>query len=702
MRANSKITVPTSNQRNIQRLLNPRSIILIGGNLALGVRDSSLQFGFEGNIWHINPRNFSEEKFDDALKKLPEIPDSAYIAVPSVQTVSVVRSLAKIGVGGCICYASGFAEMGHEGVELQNKLVEAAGDMALLGPNCFGMIDYRTGLYFWIGEIPERRKGKGIAIVSQSGAIAEFVAMQRREVPIVSIASVGNQAKLTIEHLVGKLLKDGDINVIALVLEGIIDLDRFTAVARKSRDRGVPIIVLKVGNSNAGQEIARWHTGNLVGPSDLYAAYFDDLGILQTESVEQFLETAKLVSIAGRLKSNRIASVTVSGGQAAMLADMAVELGFEHPPLTGQQIHELARILPGYANLVNPLDITSDVMSDKQKVESVCHVLAGETIDVITMSVDAHDKMDAPFSAEVLGMLEALANVVKKSGVVGIVNSQLPETMPGFVQKRAIELGLIPMQGLETMLSAIATASLRAPSDRLNVLPSCAASVTEPQKTQAFSGIYLDEFDSKCLMKKLGVTVPEGFKSDIASLENTALVLGFPVVLKLLSSETLHKTENYRVVINISDEKSLDNAKREIEYHNPGNNLFLIERMVTDVVGELLVSVSYDSKFGNYLTLSSGGVFAGIILESEVLIFPVTRQSLVETLSNLKCFPQLSGYRNRLEGDIEAVISVIESLIAFIDTEPCGSYEVEINPLLVLPRGKGAIVGDVIVKVNSS
>jgi len=660
--------------------------------------ESSFQFGFEGNIWHLNPRNFTEDEFGRALAELPEIPDCAYIAIPSEHTIRVVKALTKIGVGGCVCYASGFAEMGNEGVELQNKLVEAAGDMALLGPNCFGLIDYRAGLYFWIGEIPAKFKGKGIAIVSQSGAIAEFLAMQQRESPIVSIVSVGNQASLSIEKIVEVTLQDSDVNSIGLVIEGIIDVGCFARVARKALEKGIPITVLKIANSRTGREIAKRHTGNLISPLDLYTAYFNDLGILQATSVEQFLETTKLVSMSGRLKSNRVASVTVSGGQAAMIADKADEFGIEYPLLTKHQVKRLHSLLPKYANITNPLDITSDVMSNKQTVEYVCDILANGNIDVITMSVDAHKKVDAPFSADVLGMLEALANVVNKSNVVGIVNSELQETMPDFIQKRAIELGLIPIQGLKSMLSAISTASSLSPPGRFRARQTLPANETRSRNTQVSTEIYLDEFKSKTLVKRFGVPIPKGFKNSGAGLVQAAHEIGFPVVLKLLSSETLHKSENFRVITDIRDEASLVNAKSEIEHHNPTGNIFLIEKMVPDVVGELLISISFDTKFGYYLTLGSGGVFAEVLSDTVTLILPVTRQSLADSLSNLKCFPILSGYRNRLEGDIQSAISTIECLITFINENLPGRYEVEINPLLVLPRGKGVIAGDAIVK----
>lgn len=659
---------------------------------------NSLKFGFDGNIWHINPRNYSEDEFYDALNKLPVIPDSAYVAVPSEQTISVVRTLAKIGVYGCVCYASGFAEMGEEGAELQNKLVKAAERMVILGPNCFGLIDYRIGLYFWLGEIPAKRKGKGIAIVSQSGAIAEFVAMQRREAPIVSIVSVGNQANLSLEQIVEAILQDDDVNTIGLVIEGIIDVDFFAGVAKKAFDESIPITVLKVGNSKIGSEIAKWHTGNLVSRSDLYGAYFSQLGIVQVNSVEQFLETTKFLSMSGKLKSNKIASITVSGGQAAMIADKAIELGIEHPSLTRQQIKRLQSYLPKYANVINPLDITTEVMSNKQKLESICNIFAIGNVDAITMSVDAHNSVNAPFSAEVLSMLEALASAVKNAGKVGIVNSELQETMPDFVKKRAIALGLIPIQGLDQMLTAISNAAVLEKFETRYTSGTVLNSGINPNKTKIDTRLYLDEFEAKTLVNKFGIFVPKGVKKEGKDLVEAARELGFPVALKLLSSKPLHKSENFGIVTNLHDEESLTQALDKIKLHNPSESTFLVEEMVLDVVGELLVSISFDSKFGCYLTIGSGGIHAEVLSDTVTLILPATRQSLLHSLGSLKCFPILSGYRNHPEGDIQSVVNTIENLIALVNENPPGSLEVEINPLLVLPRGRGAIAGDVVIK----
>ena len=679
-------------------MLKPESVVVIGGNLASSVMANTLQFGFEGDIWHINPRNYSEDEFYDALNKLPVVPDSAYVAVPSEQTISVVKILAKIGVYGCVCYASGFAEMGEEGAELQNKLVKAAERMVILGPNCFGLIDYRIGLYFWLGEIPVKRKGKGIAIVSQSGAIAEFVAMQRREAPIVSIISVGNQANLSLEQIVDVILQDDAINTIGLVIEGIINVKFFAGVAKKAFDKRIPITVLKVGNSKIGSEIAKWHTGNLVTHSDLYGAYFSQLGILQVNSVEQFLETTKFLSMSGKLKSNKIASITVSGGQAAMIADKAIELGIEHPSFTEQQIKDLRSHLPKYANVINPLDITTDVMSNKQKLESICNILATGNAEAITMSVDAHNSVNAPFSTEVLSMLEALASAVQNSGKVGIVNSELQETMPDFVKKRAIALGLIPIQGLDQMLGTISNAAAFENIEYRSTSGKILNSGINPGKTKIESHHFLDEFESKVLVKEFGVFVPKGVKKNEKDLVEAARELGFPVALKLLSSKPLHKSESFGVVTNIHDEESLIRALGKIKLHNPTENTFLVEEMILDVVGELLVSISFDTTFGCYLTIGTGGIHAEILSDTATLILPVTRRTLLHSLGNLKCFPILSGYKNHTEGDIQSVVNTIENLIALVSQNPPGSLEVEINPLLILPRGRGAIASDVVIK----
>ena len=216
-------------------------------------------------MWLVNPRMPEVEVGEvfASIEDLPEGPDATYLAVPSAKAIDAVAQLTAIDAGGCICFAAGFAEKGGEGIELENKLKRAAGDLALVGPNCYGMLDCRTGLHLWSGDKLERLDGPGIGVVSQSGALAEFLAMPRRSVPFASMISVGNQAVVSLEEVAEALVEDDGINVIGIYIEGVKDIARFSRMAAKAAAAHKPVVVIKVGRSKEAAQVTLGHTSSL-------------------------------------------------------------------------------------------------------------------------------------------------------------------------------------------------------------------------------------------------------------------------------------------------------------------------------------------------------------------------------------------------------------------------------------------------------
>ena len=231
--------------------------------------------------------------------------------MPSERTIDAVRRLAAIGTGGCICFAAGFAEKGGEGVALEAELVAAAGDMALVGPNCYGMLDCRTGMHLWSSAVLERLEGPGIGIVTQSGALAEFLAIPPRSAPFAFIISVGNQAAVRLEDCADVLVDDDRINVIGIYIEAIRDIPRFSRMAERAAARRKPVVVIKVGRSETAAAVTLGHTSSLAGTPQLYDALFERLGVVRVDTLNQFLESLKLLSVLGPLPGRRLGATTV-------------------------------------------------------------------------------------------------------------------------------------------------------------------------------------------------------------------------------------------------------------------------------------------------------------------------------------------------------------------------------------------------------
>src|SRR6185436_16061635 len=251
--------------QSAQRLLRPQSVAFIGGGLAPGALHICRDGGFAGPVYAVHPRN---EGAFRSVAELPEAPDAAFVAVNAQASVDVVRELAALGAGGAACYAAGFAEAGDP--DLERALVAAAGPMAVLGPNCYGLINRVDGASLWPVPIPLPRVEQGIGLVMQSGNLAINVTMADRSLPIAFVLSVGNQAGIDVAAGMELLLDQPETTGIAIYLEGLRDAGRFAAAARRALDRGIPVAVVKSGASEAGARIAATHTSSLAGSDELY------------------------------------------------------------------------------------------------------------------------------------------------------------------------------------------------------------------------------------------------------------------------------------------------------------------------------------------------------------------------------------------------------------------------------------------------
>ena len=700
-RAHPPMTHESYLEKNLTRLLAPRHVAFVGGRYAADALDRCRQFGFTGALWHVNPRpkvTIAGQTFS-SVEELPEAPDAVYLAVSTEKTIAAVRALAKRGAGGCVCFAAGFAEKGGDGVALQDELVEAAGDMALMGPNCYGLLEYRRGLHLWTGGVQERFAGPGIGIISQSGALAEFMTMERRSVPFVSVVSVGNQAVVSLEHVLDAMLDDSGIKAIGLYIEGLTDVAWFSRLAAKALGKRVALVAIKIGRSPTAANIAKGHTSSLAGTAVLYDALFERFGIVQASSLSAFLETLKLFAFQGALPGTRMASITASGGQAAMLADRAGELGLSFPPLSSEQHQALRAGLPSYVTPMNPLDMTVGPMGVLEQQALIFDVMASGDVDVVTAALDSYDGDDSPFFEETLMMFEQLAIAVKRHGKIGIAGSALVETLPENIRRRAIEAGIVPLQGSEEMLLAVRGAA--AYGARIKRLAGKHVDEIALPTPPVHGGVVtvLDEANAKQILAAAGLRVPAGQIVNPNDAVAAANELGYPVVLKVVDAQMLHKSDAGGVALGLHDEASVGRALNDMRAVLTATpRRVLVEQMVGDVVAELIVGVTFDPSFGHALVIGAGGVFVELIRDSQTLLLPTSREDIELAVERLSIVALLNGFRGKPAGDKKAAIDAIEVIARYALEEREHLVELDVNPLLVLEEGKGVVVADALIR----
>jgi acyl-CoA synthetase (NDP forming) len=670
----------------LRRLLSPRTIAVVGGRAAEAAARQCRAIGYDGEIWPIHPRRAEIDGwpcFAD-LAQLPGVPDAAFVAVSREKTVKVVAELARLGVGGVVCHASGFAESGDYGAALERDLVAAADGMALLGPNCLGLLNYLDGAALWPEQHGGSRVERGVAVIAQSGNIAQNLSMQRRTLPIGQLVTIGNSASTDVPDLIEEMLTDPRLTAIGLYLEEIPDVARLSRAAIEALRRRIPVVALKSGSSELGARVTLSHTSSLAGPDVLVDALFHRLGIARVHDLGTFLETLKLLHVHGSLPGPRIASASCSGGEAAHVADLAHARGLLLPELSETTQDRLHAVLGDRVSLRNPLDYHTYIWGDHDALTACFTAFLHEQVDCHLLMLDfpRADRCDVSEFETTIAAFEAAQ---KQTGARACVVASLPEGMPESVGRRLMSAGIAPMQGIASCLAGVVAAQrigdAQAAAEALPPLPPVSP-VNASQVEQ------LDERSAKAILASYGIAVPRSLAArDPVDVPGLAAELGFPVVLKALSDKVAHKTEVGGVRLGLNSEIEVRQAATEM---TGLSDRLLVEQMVDGAVLELIVGVRSDAQFGLALTVGAGGALVELIQDTITILLPATADDIRAALRRLRVWPVLAGFRGRTV-DLAPVVDAIANVAAIAYDHAERLVEFEVNPLLVLPDGAVAV-----------
>ncbi|MCK8463754.1 acetate--CoA ligase family protein [Aliiroseovarius sp. S1339] len=670
--------------RNLSRLLRPRSIAVVGGGTwCADVIAQCRKIGFQGAIWpvHTSRDNVGGLPAFASVNALPDAPDASFVGVNRHATLEVIAALAARDAGGAICFASGFAEAAAEsddGADLEADLLAAAGDMPIIGPNCYGLLNYLDRAALW----PDQHGGvpcqTGVALITQSSNIAINLTMQTRGLPIAYVVTAGNQAQTGLAQIGAALLDDPRVTALGLHIEGVGDIRALEALAAKARTLGKPIVALKVGRSDHAQAATISHTASLAGSDAGARALLARLGIGQVHSLPSFLEALKILHVAGPLVSNRIASMSCSGGEASLVADAAHDSDVAFPPLTPTQSTSLRAALGPMVALANPLDYQTYIWGNRQAMTDAFTAMMSSDLGFgfVVLDFPRDDRCTAAAWDLVIAAVEHAREV---SGVpMGIVSS-LPETMPEHIALRLVAKGIVPLSGLDHAIDAIEVAATLG-HDHPAPEP---LFLTGPQGSGTLS-----EAEAKAALALRGVRIPQSHRAQTPKdAAHLAAEIGFPVVLK--GEGLAHKSEMGAVKLNLLSREAVEAAANAMAC-----NSFLIEEMVTGAIAELLVGVTRDPAHGYVLTVAAGGVLTEILNDSQSLLVPASRTDIHAALMRLQIAPLLAGYRGASAADIDAVLDNVMAVQAHVMAMPV--EEIEINPLIVTPNS--AVAADALIR----
>ena len=446
----------------LSRLVRPRSIAVIGGREAGRVVEQCDRMGFAGALWPVHPERatVAGRPAFRSVSALPAPPDAAFVGVNRHATVEVVGVLSRMGAGGAVCYASGFLEAGDGGA-LQRALVEAAGEMPIIGPNCYGLINFLDGAPLWPDQHGGRRlgaDGRGVAIVTQSSNIAISMTMQRRALPIAYVVTAGNQAQLGVSRLASAFLEDERVSALGLHVEGFDSVAGFEALAREARARSVPVVVMKAGRSERGRAATLSHTASVAGSDAGAEAFLRRLGFARVHGVPEFLEALKLFHVHGALDSPRLGAMCCSGGEAGLLADSAEGTGVALPDLAPEHAAAVGATVHPLVTVANPLDYHTFSWGDEAALAGTFTAFARGGFDATLLVLD-FPRPDRCEDADWWVAANAFGRAMEAAGAKGVVAATLGENLPEETAAKLMERGIAPLGGVREAFAAIECAA---------------------------------------------------------------------------------------------------------------------------------------------------------------------------------------------------------------------------------------------------
>jgi len=672
--------------------------------------------GYKGHIYPVNPRHKTLLNLPcyPSIDDIPGPVDLAIIAVPARLTIAALRQCADKGVKGVIIFTSGFAEIGSEGAAEQQKMTDLARatGLRICGPNCMGIFSSRNRLManFAVAKMPDRVLVPDLlGFISQSGGFgaAIYEVVREKGYGFSHFVSTGNEADLEFSHYLGFMAIDPHTKAIGGYLEGVKDGAKFLQAADLALDNGKPVLLIKAGRSEVAARAAASHTGALVGSEQVYSAVFKQKGIIRVESLEEFNLMLPIIAKDKIPRGRRVAILATSGGSGVMLADKCAQNGLEVVPLQDKTRAALAAVLPEFASTANPVDITSAIMTSPNLLEKCADlVLADPGVDMVIVTYWTAHGEGGGEGIRLDNMIRVgnrtpkpLFNLIwgPEQAVREALNLMNDELIPAAREADFAIRALASLAGYNEFLQSRGDNTLPAPT-----IPAEAKQKVADILRHLPPGARLTEYTAKKVLQAYGIPVTrETIAVNEAEAVNAAADLGYPVAMKIMSPDILHKTDTGGVMLNISSPAAVrESYHRLMEAalaHNPAANLegVLVQEMLPGGT-EMIVGIGKDPVFGSTVLTGLGGIFVEALEDVALRVVPVSPRDAEEMLSELKGRKILDGLRGQPPADTEAVQEIIQRVARLAEDFP-NITELDINPLFVYPRGKGACAADALI-----
>ncbi len=687
-------------------LLAPRSIAILGASndpARIGGRPIAYMKAqnFQGAIYPVNPNRTEVQglRAYPSVADLPETPDVAIVAVPAALAVQAAEDLGKRGTKAALVFTAGFAEVDAEGQAAQDRMVAAARahGMRILGPNCLGVFDGRTGYYATFSSsfdsgwpVPGR-----IGIASQSGAYGThlYTLARNRGIGASLCIMTGNEADVTVGECIGWLAENPDVDVIAAYIEGIREAPGLIAAFETARAAKKPIVMMKVGRSALGGQAAKSHTASIAGDDAVTAAVMAEFGVHRARTSEEMLDIAQTATRRIYPVRNTLGMITVSGGAGVLVSDVAEQVGLAMPPMPDDAQARL-KALVSFCAPRNPVDATAQVGNDLNLLapffESV--VRDGGYSSVLGFFTMVASSRRWP------AMLEKLNEVrLRYPDRLFVLSVIAPEA-----GVRALEAeGWVCHEDPSRAVTAIAAmgrfgAAFAAPPP---AAPPAVPPVTLPAATPS-------EAEAKRLLAAAGIAcVPEAACATVAAAVDAAERFGFPVVLKILSPDILHKSEIGGVLLDVADADAvrtgfatLMQRARDAAPQARIEGVLVAKQLRGGT--ECILGIHQDPVFGPVAMFGLGGVFVEVLQDVVFRRCPFGEDVAAAMIRSIRGFPLLDGARGRAKADVAALAAMLARLSAFAVAAGPRLRAVDLNPVFAMAEGEGAFAADAVIEVG--
>jgi acetate---CoA ligase (ADP-forming) len=706
--------------------INPRSVAMVGvspnPSFANAILNNLVRLKYPGIVYPINP-NYPEIASLTAYPAIQDAPGAVELAIlslPSRMIPDVLRQCEEKGVRAVNILTSGFSEIsGEEGQRRQRILIDFSKrtGIRIVGPNCFGNVSAVHHFPGMAGTYPAPKVGR-LSLAFQSGGLAVSVVqnMIDRQVGFAHALSTGNEADIEIADCLEFMAADEHTQVIGCFVEQFRNPQHFLRAAAMCAAARKPIVMIKVGRSEAGLRAAQAHTGSLAGSDQIIAAVLKKAGVIRVNGLDEMFETMAIMHARKLPRGSGVGAVTFSGGAVGVLSDLADDLGVQFPPLAEAGRQSIRKLLYEYGTVDNPIDLTGQAVYDPP-VQKVALEAMGEDPNIHTILVFAGGtaRMDAqsPIGRVLLAAIQKYPDklFVRSSSMYGSFRDK-PYLAPDFVEPLSDLDGVPFMQSVENTLRAVAHLIGYADFQRKRAQQTAAtgaAAVDERRQdaaqaiVRAANGQALTESEGKQVLALYGIPVAqERLATSAAEAASLSAEVGFPVAMKVISPQIMHKSEAGGVALNVQNEAEAGVAFERLMHsarrYKPDADLqgVSVQEMVRGG-REVIVGMTSDPSFGPGVLLGLGGIFVEILKDAVLRVPPLSADDAREMIESLKGKAILKGARGQAPADIAALIDVLQKFGQLCLELGTDVKEIDINPLLLLDEGKGAKAVDCLI-----